>query len=283
MSSNFQDVMVNLDLLWKSSQEEVSELKLALEGSKNEVLSITKTKQNIETETINLRYQVETMSKEIEKLSNKIKDVEDDQKQFTKVSHIVSMERENNKMKQQITILEKRVAFYQNLCNTYKDSMKSPSQCINIQDTKEAENTIIDTVKNDKHETNNIELSKTDMTSNTEIVSNIREDNINSPCKISTLHVSAVKVKEDETCDNEKNHVHDKTEDNAEGDLEENTSDTDNDINVVEKKIKGVIYYLGDNGDLYNKHSDETIGELCGKIESLPSGKTKVKWFKTSL
>jgi hypothetical protein len=55
----------------------------------------------------------------------------------------------------------------------------------------------------------------------------------------------------------------------------------DNDINVTEKKIKGVIYYVSDDGDIYTKNDDDSIGELKGKIEHLSSGKTKVKWYKS--
>jgi hypothetical protein len=54
----------------------------------------------------------------------------------------------------------------------------------------------------------------------------------------------------------------------------------DEGISVVEKKIKGVIYYVSDDGDIYNKNDDESVGEVKGKIEVLLSGKTKVKWYK---
>jgi hypothetical protein len=45
-------------------------------------------------------------------------------------------------------------------------------------------------------------------------------------------------------------------------------------LNVREKTIKGISYYLSDDNNVYEKNDDESIGELLGRID----GK-KVKWF----
>lgn len=45
-------------------------------------------------------------------------------------------------------------------------------------------------------------------------------------------------------------------------------------LNVREKKIKGIVYYLSDDNNVYAKNDDESVGELLGSID----GK-KVKWF----
>lgn len=45
-------------------------------------------------------------------------------------------------------------------------------------------------------------------------------------------------------------------------------------LNVREKKIKGNIYYVSDDNNVYTKNDDDSIGNMIGKIE----GK-KVKWF----
>lgn len=45
-------------------------------------------------------------------------------------------------------------------------------------------------------------------------------------------------------------------------------------LNVREKKIKGNIYYVSDDNNVYTKNNDDSIGNMIGKIE----GK-KVKWF----
>jgi hypothetical protein len=45
-------------------------------------------------------------------------------------------------------------------------------------------------------------------------------------------------------------------------------------LNVREKTIKGIVYYLSDDNNIYEKNDDESIGELVGRID----GK-KVKWL----
>jgi len=45
-------------------------------------------------------------------------------------------------------------------------------------------------------------------------------------------------------------------------------------LNVREKTIKGIVYYLSDDNNVYEKNDDESIGELLGRID----GK-KVKWL----
>jgi uncharacterized protein (DUF3084 family) len=45
-------------------------------------------------------------------------------------------------------------------------------------------------------------------------------------------------------------------------------------LNVREKTIKGIVYYLSDDNNVYQKNEDESIGELLGRID----GK-KVKWL----
>jgi hypothetical protein len=48
----------------------------------------------------------------------------------------------------------------------------------------------------------------------------------------------------------------------------------DKTLNVREKKIKGIAYYLSDDNNVYEKTLDESIGKLLGKID----GK-KVRWL----
>jgi hypothetical protein len=69
------------------------------------------------------------------------------------------------------------------------------------------------------------------------------------------------------------------SEDNDDSEDNEDNDDSE-DLSVVEKKIKGVIYYVSDDNDIYERNEDESIGDLKGKIEVLSSGKTKVKWYK---
>jgi chromosome segregation ATPase len=59
---------------------------------------------------------------------------------------------------------------------------------------------------------------------------------------------------------------------------QDNTTNTDEQqeeqLNVREKKIKGVFYYVSDDNNVYTKNNDDSIGDIIGTIE----GK-KVKWL----
>jgi predicted RNase H-like nuclease (RuvC/YqgF family) len=58
------------------------------------------------------------------------------------------------------------------------------------------------------------------------------------------------------------------------GEIDNDSQEHEETFNVIEKHIKGVVYYVSDNNDVYIKNSDETVGDLVGKID----GK-KVKWM----
>jgi regulator of replication initiation timing len=63
--------------------------------------------------------------------------------------------------------------------------------------------------------------------------------------------------------------------------LNENpTEDINNDIEVYEKKIKNVIYYVSTNEDMtiYIKEDDGAIGDKVGFLTN-HNGKTKVQWL----
>jgi predicted RNase H-like nuclease (RuvC/YqgF family) len=234
---SFPDIMTKLYLTWESSEKEKQELQDKVSKYKINIDEITAAHtellKNVERlQNINIQYE-----KEISELQKKLDDVEDDQKQFRKVSHILTMDRENSNYKQQIAILERRVAFYQNQCN----NIKSSKDVTKVDEQTDTDDLLVDDSVNPS--TNHINIT----------------DSINS--------------------DNVEKH---NLENNITYNDDINTNNNEDGINVKEKKIKGVIYYLSDNGDIYIKNDDNSIGELKGKIESLPSGKTKVKWYKSS-
>lgn len=228
LSLTFPDIMTKLYLTWESSEKEKQELQEEVHRYKTNVNEITTVHKELLRKVERLQSTNSDYEKEIIQLKKKLEDAEDDQKQFRKVSHILTMDRENSNYKQQISILERRVAFYQNQCNNMKSS-------------------------ND--------VSKIDEQTDTDDLLTIVDDNP------STSLISNITIDNDVSIDNKKTDVI--------------THDDDN-INVKEKKIKGVIYYLSDNGDIYMKNDDNSIGELKGKLEHLPTGKTKVKWYKSS-
>lgn len=226
-SLSFPDIMTKLYLTWESSEKEKQDLQYEVDKCKTHIDEFTAVHTELlknfeKLQSINTEYE-----KEIVQLKKKLADAEDDQKQFRKVSHIITMDRENNNYKQQIAILERRVAFYQNQC-----SNKKPSNDIMKIDAQTDTDDLLYEICNDNEQFNH---------SLTNII-NISEINNNK---------------------------------------ETDTITYGDDINVKEKKIKGVIYYVSDNGDVYAKNDDDSIGELKGKIEILSSGKTKVKWCKS--
>lgn len=210
-------------MLWEQSEKQMIHTQINLQDLHNQLEEVQQTNASLRNENQALQSQIANMTNEIAKLNKTIKDSEDDQKQFTKVSHIINMERENTHLKQQIAILERRVAFYQNQCSELKSlANKGPESSEQAIQTEE--------VPEEHPFTMHKELE---------------------PKQQAQLEVA-----------------------------DEQNSEDEEGLNVVEKKIKGIIYYLSDDGDIYDKDEDGTIGQLRGKIESLPSGKTKVKWYK---
>jgi predicted nucleic acid-binding Zn-ribbon protein len=224
INMSFSDVIVELHRIWDNSEKHNTLLQVEVQHNRDTIKQLTidhtellKSFKSVNEQNINL-------INEITQLKQQVQDAEDYQKQFRKVSHILTMDRENNNFKQQIAILEKRVAFYQNQCTILK------GKCTETQDKQtETETILVDMETNTYEGTEGAEEAKDILND-----SNIPEEEPNE----------------------------------------------DGDIDVTEKKIKGVIYYVSNDDDIYVKNEDESIGELKGKIEHLPSGKTKVKWYK---
>lgn len=222
-SRSFQDAMTELYMQWENSQTDMLQLREAFQATEQSLLEQRNINHELSNENKDLGMKLASSQKEVEKFKRKVQEAEDDQKQFTKVSHIINMERETTHLKQQIAILERRVAFYQNQCNELKDQKNT--LCLFEEQSTQTETQDVTTVDIDtKNEVYNDQEQET----------------------------NACNTQEDE----------------------------EDGLNVVEKKIKGIVYYVSDDGDIYDKNEDESIGQLKGKMEVLSSGKTKVKWFK---
>lgn len=207
---------MDLSCLWENAQKEKDELIQSVQSTQSSLDEQCRVIDTLHHINKDLSQQLEVSQKEVDNLKKKVQEAEDDQKQFTKVSHIINMERENTHFKQQIAILERRVAFYQNQCNELKSQLQSQSP----------------------------------MNQSTQ----------------STQTYTDAPIQDETTLVTDESQGHDEQEDA---------------LSVVEKKIKGVYYYVSDENDIYAKNEDESIGELKGKIEVLSSGKTKVKWYKS--
>lgn len=235
LSLSFPDIMTQLYLIWESSEKQKQHLQQEVEIYKKTVDEMTAAHTELLNKVEILQNQNNDYVKEISQLKKKLNDAEDDQKQFRKVSHILTMDRENSNYKQQIAILERRVSFYQNQCN----NMKTSNDVVKIDKQTDIDDLFINETCNEDQQSSN-------------------SQNNNKEIDIITYNDDSITNKEKDII-----------------------TYNDESINVKEKKIKGVIYYLSDDGQLYIKNDDSSIGELKGKLEYLPSGKTKVKWYKS--
>lgn len=237
---SFPDIMTKLYLTWESSEKEKQQLQEEVSEYKNNIDEITAVREELLKNVEILQSTNNEYKKEIFELKKKLEDAEDDQKQFRKVSHIITMDRENSNYKQQIALLERRVAFYKNQCSNLKSSND-----VSKKDTQtDTDDLFIDNEQSNNHSKHTVSYLEVDSIKESDIIT-YNDDFIN----------------------------------NKEIDI---TNYDDTGISVKEKKIKGVVYYLRDTGDIYIKNDDNSIGELKGKLEYLPTGKTKVKWYKIS-
>ncbi len=244
---SFPDVMTILYNIWESSQTEKQSLETEIKDHKFKIDTLTIEHTELLKQFEVIKQLNDKLNVEVDQLKRKIKDAEDDQQEFRKVSRIITMDRENNHYKQQIAILERRVAFYQKQCNNIKnnDILKEDQQT----DTDDL--LINNSIKDNEQSTTNV---LPDATGNIEINENKESDII---------------TYNDDFINNKENDV-----------ITYDDKNVDEGISVKEKKIKGIVYYISEENDIYIKNDDSSIGELKGKLEYLPSGKTKVKWYK---
>lgn len=269
---SFPDVITKLCRIWENSEKDNELLQVELQEYKDNIEQLRKGHTELLNKFETINEQNRNLVNEITHLKKQIQDSEDDQKQFRKVSHILTMDRENNNYKQQMAILEKRVAFYQNQCNKLKANVTetldkqtlTENIMVNIEtNTQDTSTDIVDGTSNDDIEDNK------DTVNDSNIISiEASNDDIRDIVNDSMI---SVKASIDDIRDN-KDIVNDNN-------ISIEASDED-DIEVKEKKIKGVVYYVSNDDDIYMKNEDDSIGELKGKIELLASGKTKVKWYK---
>jgi chromosome segregation ATPase len=263
----FHDVMTGMYVLWERLEKEKKVLQDELSKANDHIKEITTNKNMLQNENNKLQTKVSEITIKTDDLIRKVNEAEDEHKQFRKVSHIITMEKENTNLKQQINILERRVTFYQNQCSKNAIITEDKSTYTDI----------------DNHVQCNVLLNITSDNDDTIITSETTSmDNI-----IESLKDAQYDDKDDVITAKESDMINIHTDQHIISDIktiksQEATDDNeDSDINVIEKKIKGVIYYVSDEGDIYEKNDDDSIGNLKGKIENLPNGKTKVKWYKS--
>lgn len=78
------------------------------------VLSLQESNNNITKENDCLKSDLLQQATEIKRLQKVVTDLEEENKQFSKVSHIIAMEKENNRLKMQIQNLQAKLAITNN-------------------------------------------------------------------------------------------------------------------------------------------------------------------------
>jgi uncharacterized phage infection (PIP) family protein YhgE len=197
--------------LWKEAQAKINDLTENLNAAAQVQQALEAENHKLQDQRALYLREIETLTHSVKQLNEIIKNMEEDHKEFSKVSHIVRMERDNCRLKDHIRILERRIAFYQNTTQSIQETLTQETP---IEETPVEETPIEETPT---HETPIPETP----------VAEEKEENI-----------------------------------------------------YTEKKIKGVVYYVSQDNFIYTKESDNSVGVQIGTIETLTTGKTKVKWNK---
>lgn len=186
---SFEGSLSNLKKLYEESQTNISALQ-----NENDVLKDQLSQLN------DYRVQVLSLTKDKEHLQRQVRDLEDYSTQFSRVSHVVAMEKENARLQTHIRLLERRIEIYQQRLKEVTQQNPDP---VTFESTSSDTPPIVEP-------------------------------------KLEQTAPSTVEMKE--------------------------------------KKIKGIMYYISKSFEIYAKNEDGTIGDCIGKLEQLSSGKTKVKW-----
>lgn len=245
----FYEKLSALSFEWEQVQTVIANVHKRNGELVTQVTELSSLLENLQKYNKQLEKDLHTSKTKIELLEKQVSNFADEQREFTKVSRIISIENENTRLREDIVLLERRIAIYQNQLKQYLQPQHSQWK----QNSETAHNTdIADVASTD---------NGTDLKEPTESPVDVTVCEEQVPCVIAQ----------------EENGVeHTNTDTKSEDD---DTHDTDA-VNVVEKKIKGVVYYLSDDGDIHKKNDDESIGEVLGKLEKTPAGKSKVVWNK---
>lgn len=259
----FQDISAALSTLWDNANKQISTLINEKQALQNELSLVKKENFEMVAQMQEYKIQHDLITRNLNRLQTEVDDFEDERKRFSRVSHVIAMEKENHRLKQDIELQERRVQIYQNQLKQYLQPQhavwnnsiekKLVSEEVHVLQDTNVDETIV------KH------MSTQDVHPQDEPIQDAIANEVH-PHDDTTPDVENANIQIEQQSEDE--------------DEEDKDDEEEEDINVVEKKIKGVIYYLADNGDIYQKNEDESIGDLLGKLETSASGKTKVKWTK---
>ena len=270
----FNDCIHSLSNLWMAMLNKVASLKQELCRANAIIDDSVNDRAITECNNSYLQAQVNDQLTIIECLNSKIKQMEEEQKQFSRVSHIVAMEKENTKLRQDSALLQQRLQFYQNQVKLNNVKNHTEPTCYgyrtyhgsNVKPTFSSE-VLFDLSNNDLNDLNDLnelselsELNDLIMSENDNGKSDINQElQVHEDSNDVDIQVSQIRV--------------------AEG-KDEKDEDEGVTNSFVEKKIKGVVYYVVDDTNLHQKNEDDTVGPIIGRLDKSPDGKVKVKWIK---
>lgn len=208
----------------------------------------------------NNQYTINLLNNDIEKYKAQIKTSEDDHKEFTKVSHVIMLEKENNKLRIECELLKNKSKL---VSLAEKERKENKKEC----STRHRNN------KNIKPIDNNFNIIDQQIDNKLNIIKIpeklIEENHLEIPEKL--IEANHIEIAEKLI---EENPIEIPEQ------LESISIEEEEDIDVYEKKIKGIIYYISSNDDMkiYQKNSNGTIGIQLGFLEKIGE-KRKIKWI----
>ena len=196
-----------------------------------------------------------------ETLTKKIELLEADRQEFAKVSHIIALEKENAKLKLELSKLElhkAKATSEKTKTNNKEDVMDKPKQVVSVSSEK-IEAPLIDNASNQA--TSVVEKkNESEKTESGDALDHSHDVIIPQPNE----NTNEVVTKET-----------DNNGDNTQGGT---TEDEEEEEDVKEKKIKGTIYYVGlKTNKIYEKTSSGDIGNELGYIKK-DGQKSVVVW-----
>jgi hypothetical protein len=204
---------------------------------------------------------------DIENYKKKIKSLEDDRNEFTKVSHVVMIEKDNNKLRLECENLKNKIK---------SESLRKENKNDSILLINKDDNIIESPIKKEF----NIVVQHFDEKNTIPIIAEVielQESSIiaevieisNKPVGIIPIIAEVIEISNKPVGIIPIIEVFSQVQE----------EDDNNNIDVYEKKIKGIVYYISsdDTMKIYKKNVDGTIGIPLGFLEKYGE-KRKVKW-----
>ena len=238
---------------------------------------------------------------EYNKINEELLHVKKESSSFSKVSHIITLENENNRLKEDIELLNARIkrliesSKEKEIRNKSSETLLDDNTISKNQHSDMIETTTESNPSKDNHrvvdetQLKNKLIKKNTFTNPTNSVSPTNQDNANSN---NILNNNEDIVSPTVMCNtinqitpiisSEPNDVQENVVMNIAYKKEDQNTLIMNIPDVYEKTIKGKVYYVEDtatNQYIYEKKEDESVGDKLGEIIILNNGRKKISWF----